>query len=625
MREKNLARLGLSFIDPQAKMIGVQAENHGLNAHIVGGSVRDALLNRPSKDFDICVSGDPEQMSKIGDWVYSQLSEKMKARYTLKLRDKETGIPGANLRDFLRTCGGGVLMSFILYLSGQTDIAPVIFPRFLVGMTKMNGEDVEFVATRSEDYSVREEGKASRKRNPGTIEVATEYEDAIRRDFTVNALYVNLSTGELLDPTGKGLSDIKSKLIRVTRDDDPEIVFLEDPLRILRAIRQSAQLGFHIEPKTSSVIHRLVSEKGFDFFGRNVEGSDSRDGYVASQRIRDEIIKILMSKNAAKGLNGLQDFGVLEIILPEVSALSSDKAARHKNLWKHTLDVLNNVKITPEIEEVIGETAIKTGKNPLILRQLTLLRLKLGALLHDVGKIEARSYGEAFCKNCQKNTTIRNLYDPKCSVCNKEIDVANAKGPTFHNHQYISERLSKNILRRLKFDSQMVKWVSRDCALHQVQFNDYLRGEISEDEPGLKPSKTMLAEKLYTYLSDASQGVSSEWDELNFAVRIYGLIQADSSANPVHQQQRVQNFITEYEAAKDKRQQEQAWQDFNKPELSGMEIMEMFSVRPGKWIGDIHSKLREDKLNNTEAHNRERAIQLAREELDKWGPEIYKQ
>ncbi len=84
-------------------------------------------------------------------------------------------------------------------------------------------------------------------------------------------------------------------------------------------------------------------------------------------------------------------------------------------------------------------------------------------------------------------------------------------------------------------------------------------------------------------------------DELNFAVRIYGLIRADSSAHPEEQQKRVNDFINAYEAAKQKRQEEQAWQEFNKPILSGEEIMQIFNVKPGKWIGIYIKEL--EKIN----------------------------
>jgi len=610
-REQNLEKLGLSFIDPLGKIIGNQAQQYGLKAFIVGGVVRDALLNRPSKDFDICVSGSTEKMAQAGDYVYNQLSDKMKNKYELDIR--QAGL-NTNLRSFLQNCGGGVLLSFLMYLSGQSDIAPVIYPRFLVGMIKLGGEDIEFVATRTEDYDTKE-GEGSRNRNPGKVEIASEYEDAIRRDFTMNALYVNLATGELLDPTGKGLTDIKNKTIRVTREGDPEKVFLDDPLRILRAIRQSAQLGFSIDPKTSEVIKKIINKKGSEFFS-TVKSS------VSAERIRDEFSKILLSKNSIQGIQNLLNFGILDIMLPEVAALAHDKAVRHKNLWEHTLIVLNNTVITPEIEQAIEDTATKVNMNPENLRSMTALRLKLSALLHDVGKIETRSYGYITCPNCGEKTNIRDFYNPICERCKQSLNINIKGGPTFHQHQFSSEKLAKNILQRLKFDHRMTNWVSRDCALHQVQFGNYEQPEETTNI-GLQQSKKMLAEKLFANLVDMNTNTSDVWDELNFAVRIYGLVRADSSAQPQAQQKRVNDFISAYEVAKQRRQEEQAWREFNKPILSGEEIMEMFNIKPGKWIGNIHKQIREDKLNNPEQHNREKAIQIAEEELAKWGPEIY--
>jgi len=612
MREQRLKELGLSFIDPQAKIIGEQAQANGLRSFVVGGTVRDALLNRPSSDVDICVSGDQEEMAKLGDWVYSQLSEKSKIRYEMDI--KRAGLY-TNLRSFLQNCGGGILLSFLMYLSGKTDIAPVIYPRFLVGMTYIDGEKVEFVATRSEDYSTTE-GEGSRKRNPREVVVASEYEDAIRRDFTMNALYVNLATGELLDPTGNGINDIRNKIVRVTRDDNPKIVFMEDPLRILRAIRQATQLGFQIDPRTVEIMKDLMKENGADFFGKK--------GSVSKERINEELSKVLISKDPTRGLSGLLNLGVLDVITPEISELAYDKEARHKNLWGHTLAVINNAQITPEIEMAIENTAPKVNMTVEDLRKVTLLRLKLSSLLHDVGKIPTRTYGEYVCNNCKEKTHIRNFFKPKCEKCGAPFSQNCIKGsPSFHQHQFASEKIAKDILRRLKFDRQMIDWVGRDCALHQVQFDNYMRQETPSVQPGLQPSKTMLAEKLFANLADRNPTAPDVWDELNFAVRIYGIVQADSSANPAAQKQRVNNFISQYEMAKKLRQEEQQWLEFNKPALSGDEIIQMFNVRPGKWIGNIHNRIRQDKLDNPEGHTRERAIQIAQDELSKWGPEIY--
>lgn len=612
MREEKLKKLGLSFIDPLGKIIGENASKFGLNAWLVGGTVRDSLLGRKSKDFDICVSIDPSKMKQVGDWVYSQLPDKMKSKYEIIVQREGLNV---NLREFLRNCGGGVLLSFVLYLNGIADIAPVIYPRFLVGMIKIGGEDVELVATRTEDYSTTQ-GEGSKMRNPGNVYVANEYEDAIRRDFTINALYVNLSTGELLDPTGNGLKDLKNGIIRVAREDDPVKVFTDDPLRILRAIRQSAQLGFTIEPKTEQTIRRLVQDQG-DFLLTEK---------LSKERIRDELSKIIINQNAPNSLQKLLDFGVLDYIIPELADFAKDKEVRHKNLWEHTLIVLQNSQITPEIDDIIKRTSMKTGQDYNELKIKTFIRLKLSALFHDIGKIHTRSYGNIKCPKCGEVNQVNIMNNLKCKKCGNMIDTSQVKsGPTFHQHQYMSESISKRILRNLKFDNEMVRWVARDCALHQIRFDDYIRENVAEslDPKQTNQTKKLLVEKLVDYLSDSQPGHDDPMAELNFAVRIYGLIRADSSAHPIAQQQRVDSFIEKYEKAQELRKEEDEWKSFNKPILSGEEIMQEFNVRPGKWIGDIHKRLREDKLNNPEGHTRERALQITQEELDKWGPEIY--
>lgn len=608
----NLKQLGLSHAVPLANKIGPIAAESKLSAFLVGGIVRDALLNRPSKDFDICVAGDYEQMSKLGEYVYSQLSDRDKNKYEMIVRNADRGV---NLREFLKDCGGGILLTFLLYLQGKTDIAPVIYPRFLVGMVKIDGEDIELVATRSEDYS-ETEGVGSRERNPGAVSVASEYEDAIRRDFTVNALYVNLSTGELLDPTNKGLDDLKNKTIRVTRHDQPEKVFLEDPLRILRAIRQSAQLGFTIEPTTQRTIKKLVENKGENFFGRG--------GMVSAERIRDELSKILVNRVPSQGVNGLLDFGVLDIIMPEVSALFHTPRLNHKDLWYHTMVVLDKINIIPEIEEVINRTAPKVNMDPNELKAKTLLRLRLSALLHDIGKILTRTYEDIICEYCGKNVDLVDFDSIVCQSCGKEVDPDSIEGPSFHDHHKFSEELSIDILRRLAFDTQMIRWVSRDCALHHVDFGNITEQDIETTDQS-RPAKRTSVERVVDNLAEVRQGHDDPMAELNFIVRIYGVIRSDASSktDPLSQQRRAEHFIEQYENIQRSRDKEKEWMEFNKPILSGDEIKEMFGVRPGKWIGDIHRRLKEYKLDNPDDYTVEKAIEIAGKELNKWGDEIY--
>ena len=467
-REQKLKSLGLSFVDPTGKIIGDVGQQNNLSPFIVGGIIRDSLLGRPSKDIDICVASDPESLQRAAVQIDKAIPQGSKLRNKYELVIRQSGISG-NFTEFLKNAGGGVLLAFLLFLNGKTDHPPVIYPRFLVAATSIGGEPVELVATRSENYSTTE-GTGSRNRNPGSITIADEKEDAFRRDFTINALYVNLSTGDLSDPTGLGLTDLKNKTIRTT--GYPFTIFNDDPLRILRAIRQSAQLGFQIDPKTQEAMDILIKEKGQEFFGPN--------GSVSAERIRDEFSKILLSTNASQGLDEMFSSGVLDVIAPEISAVAADQLSQHKDIWGHTKIVMDNANITPEIDAAIRETAPKVGESYEELKKKVLLRIKLSALLHDVGKIDTRSYGEVLCPFCQQQTVVHNAINPICRQCGNSLSNIRTRPPTFHKHEFSSEKIAWNLLNRLKFDNQMTRWVARDCGLHQLQFDDYVSEQLKD-------------------------------------------------------------------------------------------------------------------------------------------------
>lgn len=617
--DDNLKQLGLDFVLPYANTIAPIASQMGLRPYLVGGIVRDALLNRKSKDIDICVAGDFDKLKNTANYIYDNLSEQTKTKYTKTIMNE--GYP--NLRFFLQNAGGGVLLAFMLYIQGVTDIAPVIYPRFLTAMTKINGRDLEFVATRTEDYSEKE-GDGSRSRNPGQVNIAQEKEDAYRRDFTINALYVNLIDGKLLDLTGLGLNDIKNKIIRTTQPDDPYTIFKDDPLRILRALRQATQLNFNIDSKTWGAIKNILNDNG----GEILSG-------VSMERMRDEISKILTSKDVIRGLNLLSYSGVMNIVLPEVQAMKEEPIG-HKDLWQHTMAVLQNVKIGPEMQEVIQETAVKTGEDVDELYQRTLLRLRLSALLHDIGKMGTREYQGINCPHCNKQLKINKISpDMKCPFCNEHIyndiyEIAKNRRykVTFKHHEYVGEKIAKKILSRLKFDNQMREWVSRDCALHQVWEEDYVDNDTTEMETlevgrRLMLSKEQPIEKLINRLADL-QHPDDPWGDLNIAARLQGLIQSDSSANAKAQKERVERLLQRYEEVSKKRKDEIEWIKSNKPLLTGDQIMERFKIKPGPWIGEIHKNLQADRLNNPELHNEQRAWEIAERTLQKWGPEIYR-
>ena len=273
----------------------------------VGGSVRDFVMGNKIKDIDIVV-------------------------------DIENG--GI---DFAHFCmNKGLLMR-----------EPVIFERYGVAAFRFKSfpdEDIECVMSRGEKYPDRS------SRNPVTVFAGIE-EDCIRRDLTINALYYNISTGEIVDMVG-GLKDIENKVIRTT-NENPDIVFDDDALRILRCIKFSVRYGWDIEPKTYASMKKYVD----------------RLEIISKERIKDEFNKILLSDNATMGIRTLCDIGAMKYIIPEVDEMigMEQNAFHFGDVFEHTMALLDYD--TKHFKD--GDFAVR-----------------LALLLHDIGKIKTRSVGD---------------------------------------------------------------------------------------------------------------------------------------------------------------------------------------------------------------------------------------
>lgn len=286
-----------------AKIIkGTQWEN---NVYLVGGAVRDLLMGKPIKDIDLCVS-------KVN---------------------------------------GGI--EFAEWICKETDCYkyesnPVIFPKFgtakfnLRSIDKISKVDIECVQTRKEQYH------DENSRKPDTT-YGTVLEDCLRRDLTINALYVNISTNEVLDPSGMGLEDLHNCVLRTP--SDPDIVFKDDALRQLRVIRFASRFGWGIE-KTTWV--GLVKNA-------------YRIETISQERITDEINKILISERPSYGIRQLHRCGLLKIVLPEVyNLIGCVQGHQHfGDVFEHTMATLEKAK--PIVE------------------------YRMAALLHDIAKPECKS------------------------------------------------------------------------------------------------------------------------------------------------------------------------------------------------------------------------------------------
>ena len=188
----------------------------------------------------------------------------------------------------------------------------VVYENFGTAMFRLSAfpdEEIEVVHTRKETY------RDKNSRNPETA-FGTIEEDCFRRDFTVNALYHNISTDEDLDLTGMGLTDLEQGIIRTC--NNPDSTFIDDPLRQLRALRFCCKLGFIIEKNTVNGIIKNAH----------------RIEIISQERITDEFNKILMSANPVLGFVMLKDYGILDVIMPEVSEMYSHIRDRFERITK---------------------------------------------------------------------------------------------------------------------------------------------------------------------------------------------------------------------------------------------------------------------------------------------------
>ncbi len=259
--------------------------DNGYEAYFVGGSVRDLLLKKHPKDFDIATNGLPERIQKI----------------------------------FPHTIPVGAKFGVIVVVHG--------------------GENFE-VATFRADKGYQD------GRHPSAIEFTCAKEDAVRRDFTVNGLFYDPLSKQVHDWVG-GKKDLKKKVIRAI--GDPMQRFNEDKLRMLRAVRFAATLGFKIDPKTFAAVKKLCH----------------KIHEVSQERIRDELQKIFTGADPAAGLTLLDRSGLLKEVLPEVHRMKGVAQPRRfhpeGDVFKHTLLLLRQLKKADAV-------------------------LAFGCLLHDVGK-----------------------------------------------------------------------------------------------------------------------------------------------------------------------------------------------------------------------------------------------
>ena len=257
------------------------------------------------------------------------------------VRDQELGLEVGNDFDLV-TRQSAIELASLLFAKGLSSHAPVTYPRFGTAMLNIKGAAIELVTARKESYE-------SNSRKP-TVTPASYLEDAQRRDFTINTLMRGLHDDQLRDPLGAGLRDLKGKILRTPVD--PAATFSDDPLRMLRAIRFSAKLGFQYAPG-------LV---------KGIKTTKDRLRVISKERIRYEFLKMLVLPAATRCLKELLEFKLLAIFAPEFLPMVGCEQGRfhHLDVWDHTLLAIEN------------------------LQDKTDLPLVLAALFHDIGKPPTR-------------------------------------------------------------------------------------------------------------------------------------------------------------------------------------------------------------------------------------------
>ena len=342
---------------PEVADIGRLFTRHGYELALVGGPVRDVFRGERPIDLDLTTNASPEQVLAV--------------------------------------------------IEGWADATWTVGIAFgTVGLRK-GGTVFEITTYRSEQY--RAESRKPDVRYGRSLE-----EDLSRRDFTINAMAARLPGYELVDPFG-GLDALKDKVLRTP--GRPEDSFNDDPLRILRAARFAAKLGFEVAPE----VRAAMSEQA------------ARLNIVSAERIASELTKLMLAPDPVRGIDLLVRTGVADEVLPEVSGLrmEADEHHRHKDVYQHSLTVLSQaIDLEPDYG-LQGD-----------------LTVRLAALLHDIGKPRTRSL----------------LPDGRVA---------------FHLHEVVGAKLARKRLTALRFPNDVIRDVSQLVELH-LRFHGYGEGEWTD-------------------------------------------------------------------------------------------------------------------------------------------------
>jgi poly(A) polymerase len=455
---------------PQAFELAAQFKAAGFRLALVGGPVRDSLLGRLGNDLDFTTNARPDDTKKIlKKWA--------------------------------------------------TDVWDVGIKFGTIGAKKDN-VTYEITTYRADSYD-------NDSRKPEVNFGDSIEGDLLRRDFTVNAMAIELTTPtpEFIDPHN-GVTDLLKKVLKTP--SSPELSFSDDPLRMLRAARFAAQLGFTIDDDV------LVAMKAMA----------DRLSIISAERIRDEFIKTVMSSDPRAGITILVDTGLCEKFLPEIPKLrlEIDEHHHHKDVYEHTLTV---VEQSIALEERLG------GPN---------LVARLAALMHDVGKPKTRA-------------------------------LIAGGGVSFHHHEVVGARMTKERLKKLRFDHDVVEDVSQLVFLH-LRFHGYGDGAWTDSA-------------VRRYVRDAG----------DLLTHLHVLTRADCTTR---NRKKAETLATHYDGLENRIAQLMEQEELLKirPDLDGHAIMKLLGIPAGPKIGKAYDFLLELRLEHGPLGE-----ERAEAELRKWWKE----
>ncbi len=425
---------------------------HGYEAYAVGGCVRDSILARRPEDWDITTSAKPEEIKKL----------------------------------FRRTVDTGIEHGTV---------------------TVILGKDSYEVTT------YRIDGTYEDGRHPKEVRFTDDLkEDLQRRDFTINAMAYNDDV-RLVDVFG-GMQDLNHHLIRCV--GDPVERFSEDALRILRAVRFSAQLNFPIEKKTAEAVKEMAPSLG----------------RISAERIQAELVKLLVSAHPER-IQDACELGITKVILPEWDAMTGveQNTPHHKyDVAQHTLRAMKNVKR----DKV----------------------LRLTMLFHDMGKPEAKTTDEAGRDH-------------------------------FKGHALISEEIARRVMRRLKFDNDTIRKVTR-----LVCYHDY---RMEATPKNVRRAMNRIGVELFPYY---------------LAVRL-----ADVKAqSPYRKREKIENIVA-VRVLYQKILLEDQCVTLRQLAVSGRDLMDL-GMSPGREMGNMLSELLEYVIDDPERNRKDILCDYVKEKLD---------